>query len=90
MFFHCVQYVVLTLHKMACSWSPDSKRYVTASSDRKIKVWDSENGNLRATITGHIDSVCSIAWLPNNNNFLSGGIDNHIIMWDVRGEQVRF
>ena len=72
------------------NWSYDNKKYATASNDRKIKVWDAETGGLRFTIPGHIDNICSVVWLPNNTHFISGGIDNHIIMWDLRGEQVEF
>jgi len=55
---------------------------------KKIKIWDAETGNLRLTVQGHIDNICSVAWLPNNLHFISGGIDNHLILWDQRGEQI--
>jgi len=37
----------------AASFSPDSKRIVTASADKTARVWDAESGRTLATLTGH-------------------------------------
>jgi WD40 repeat protein len=38
---------------LACAYSPDGLRMVTASRDRTLKIWDAKTGTEIATLTGH-------------------------------------
>ena len=35
--------------------------FVTGSADRTIKIWDLATGQLRLTLTGHIEQACTSA-----------------------------
>lgn len=48
---------------MGCRWvrslavDPGNEWFVTGSADRTIKVWDLATGQLKVTLTGHIEQV---------------------------------
>lgn len=49
---------------MGCRWvrsiAVDSSNewFATGSADRTIKIWDLASGQLKLTLTGHIEQVC--------------------------------
>jgi len=59
---------------------------LTASSDKKIKLWDTETGDLIKTLAGHTDIVCAAVWMADHEHFVSGGIDDFMILWNKKGE----
>ncbi len=46
-----------------CRWvrsiafDPGNEWFATGSADRTIKIWDSASGQLKLTLTGHIEQV---------------------------------
>jgi WD40 repeat protein len=46
-----------------------------------IKLWDSDSGQLQATLQGHSGSVNALAVLPGGR-LASGAIDGTIKLWD--------
>ncbi|WP_413173651.1 eIF2A-related protein [Anabaena azotica] len=65
----------------AVNISPDGKILATASADKSIKLWNSQNYQLIKTITGHQDQVTSISFSPNNQMLVSGSADKIIKLW---------
>jgi len=70
------------------NWSPNDKKILTASSDKKIRIWEAETGSLKATLHYHNNIVNSVLWVPGTSNFVSGGLDHYIIVWTSQGEEV--
>jgi pre-mRNA-processing factor 17 len=69
-------------------FSPDGSKFLTASYDRQMKVWDTETGKcLGRHSTGSTPHV--IRWHPDDRSgkeFLAGMHDNKIVQFDTRLE----
>ncbi|MBD2690542.1 eIF2A-related protein [Anabaena catenula] len=65
----------------ALTFSPDHKILVTASADKSIKIWNSQNYQLLKTITGHENRVTSISISPDNQMLVSGSADKTVKLW---------
>ncbi|MFM6003321.1 MAG: WD40 repeat domain-containing protein, partial [Sphaerospermopsis kisseleviana] len=49
--------------------------------DKTIKIWNLATGELKSTLTGHSDSVRTLAITPNGRTLVSGSDDNTIKIW---------
>lgn len=68
----------------SCTVDPiTNKWFVTGSSDSTIKVWDLASLNLKATITGHIMGVRSLAVSTRYPYLFSGSEDKTVKCWDL-------
>ena len=56
--------------------------------DKKIRLWNPDTGQLKATITGLTDSVRSLAFNPNGTMLATGSRDRNIQLWDVAARQL--
>ena len=53
-----------------------------------IRLWDVKSGEQKALLSGHSDSVRSVAFSPDGETLASGSSDDSIRLWDVKsGEQ---
>lgn len=75
----------------AVMWSHNDHFVLTSSSDAKIRMWDSETGQLIRILEGHTQEVYTIHFHPLNDNILlTGGYDGKCIFWDLEsGKQLR-
>jgi len=56
----------------------------TGSWDNTIILWDvATRQPVGEPLTGHTNSVFSVAWSPDGKTLASGSRDNTIILWDV-------
>ena len=65
--------------------SPDNKKIVSGSSDKTIRTWDLESGNLINTLNGY-GEVLSVAISSDNKKIVSGSgdkTDHTIRIWDI-------
>jgi WD40 repeat protein len=51
--------------------------------DTSVRLWDVTSGALLHTLTGHTDTVHSVAFMPDGARLLSGGWDGTLRLWDV-------
>lgn len=65
------------------SFSPDSKYIVTGSSDKTVKLWDINKGNVIRTLEGHRNSVNSLSFSADGRFIVSGSRDKTVRIWDI-------
>jgi guanine nucleotide-binding protein G(I)/G(S)/G(T) subunit beta-1 len=63
----------------------DGKSFLSASTDRSIKLWDVRTPkNSVKTLTGHAGDVNGITTLPGGNTLASCSEDGTVRVWDLR------
>jgi WD40 repeat protein len=67
-------------HAEALSWAADNDRFVTAGTDKTVRLW-SASGDGR--ILGmHDDVVETVTWSPDNTLIASAGWDGTVRIWE--------
>ena len=61
----------------------DGRRFVSASADNTIRLWDLRTGEALQTFTGHQAFVNAIALSPDERTFYSGSADGALLVWDT-------
>ncbi|GKT96079.1 WD domain-containing protein [Colletotrichum tofieldiae] len=57
----------------------------SCSADMTVKLWDVSTGDVSQTLSGHADTVNSIAFSPDNKLLVSSSADSTIRIWEVFG-----
>ena len=65
------------------AFNADGTKIVTGSSDRTVKVWDSDTGQCLKTLFGHNRPVLSVAFSADGNTIASCGGHSIIKLWNV-------
>ena len=53
-------------------------------------IWSDSGRGQECTLTGHSDSVCSVAYSPDGKHIVSGSRDSTVKIWDAQsGKEVR-
>ena len=72
------------------SFSPDSTKIASASSDKTINIWDGHTGEKITTFLGHADAVNDISFSTNGKIIVSASDDQTIKLWNVAtGEEIK-
>ena len=61
---------------------------LSGSSDRTLKLWDTETGNLLRTFNGHSDRIWTVGFSPDGVHVLSGSFDRTAKLWDANTGQL--
>jgi WD40 repeat protein len=67
------------------AFSPDGTRLVSAGADGLAKIWDVATGVELMTLSGHTDSLHSVAWSPDSRTIAttSDDGDTSVRLWDA-------
>ena len=57
------------------AYSPDGNYLASGSSDKNVKIWDANSGEILKTLYGHSDLVNSVCWSPDGKYLASGSGD---------------
>lgn len=71
---------------MAIALASDGRHALTAS-DLDVQVWDIEQGQILATLSGHTDRVWDVAISMDGTRAVSASADTTIRVWDVQTQQ---
>jgi WD40 repeat protein len=66
------------------TFSPDGHWIACGFSDSKIRVANSDTGNVTGFFEGYTDSVTSTAFSPNGEQIASGSSDQTVRIWDFK------
>lgn len=67
---------------------PSNEWFVTGSGDRTIKFWDLASGQLKLTLTGHIEQVTGLAVSSRQPYMFSCALDKMVKCWDLEYNKV--
>ncbi len=72
------------------AFTSDGKTLVSASSDRTVRLWDTEAGRQIRTLSGHSGAVFGVALSADSSWIVSAGGDATIRLWDrISGRQLK-
>jgi WD40 repeat protein len=68
---------------MACAYSLDGTRVLSASADKTLREWDRSSGQELRRFKGHSQGVTACAYSPDGRRVLSASADNTVRIWAV-------
>ncbi len=68
---------------VAMSVTSDGSLVALATEERGVVLRDGRTGEMKATLTGHDDSITCVAFSPDNKMLATGSADKTIKLWDL-------
>ena len=66
------------------AFAPTDTKFVTASDDATLKIFDFAGGVEESTLTGHQWDAKCVDWHPSKGLLVSGSKDHQVKLWDPR------
>ena len=71
-------------------FSPNGKTVASGGDDGVVRVWDLENGKLRATLAGHNGNIRNCIYSNDGKKIITAGFDSTLRIWDAeKGESIK-
>jgi ribosome assembly protein 4 len=68
---------------LAAQFDPaSSSRLATGSGDKTARIWDTETGTPKYTLSGHTNWVLCVAWSPDGTRLATGSMDKSVRIWN--------
>ncbi|KAG6618777.1 Notchless family protein [Phytophthora cinnamomi] len=64
-------------------FSPDGRYFASASFDKKVKIWNGQNGKFVATLTGHVGAVYQVCWSSDSRLIVTASKDSTVKVWEL-------
>lgn len=71
----------------AIAFSPDGSKFATASTDQKVKTFETESLTNIQTFEGHTSHVLDVSWNADDLSIASSGADLQVKVWDITAGQ---
>ncbi|MCJ1267070.1 hypothetical protein MMC22_006955, partial [Lobaria immixta] len=65
-------------------FSPDGQLVALPSSDRTVRLWNTQTGKCHSLLEGHSDSVGTIVFSPDGQLVASGSHDGTVRLWNAQ------
>jgi ribosome assembly protein 4 len=65
-------------------FSPDARYFASASSDKKVKIWDGKTGKFLNTCHGHVGIVYQLTWSADSSFLVSASKDSTCKVWNMK------
>jgi polyadenylation factor subunit 2 len=69
------------------AFSPNDSKFVTASDDHTLKIFDFATARPESTLSGHNWDAKSVDWHPTKGLLVSGSKDHQVKLWDPRTQR---
>ena len=69
------------VHNVA--FSPDGGTLAAGDGSGVVRLWNTQTGELKATVAAHTNWAFSVAWLADGTQFATGGGDNLVHLFDA-------
>ncbi|NEQ77237.1 MAG: WD40 repeat domain-containing protein [Okeania sp. SIO2C9] len=63
--------------------TPDGTRFISASWDKTLKVWETKSSKEILTFTGHNDSIYAVITTPDSKKLISASKDKTLKVWNL-------
>lgn len=74
----------------AIAFSPDGNLLASASTDKTVRLWDAQTGELKRTLSKHKAAVDSVVFSPDAKTLVSATSgEQAIIFWDAQSGEVK-
>lgn len=64
--------------------SPDGKTLALGTDGLGIQIYNLQNNLILDTLNGHENKIRALAFLPDNQTLISAGVDNSILVWNLK------